>query len=272
LPSWYTSKPRDDNLYIYEVGEGKTRDDAINNALNNLSKNINLRITNGQGNQKHNINFPQYFVKQTLKRDGVSYVLINFNKSEFLQLQTDNLADEEKILNSKLEKIKGRNDLLKLRDYEDIYRAIDNIRSKILVIKTLDNFNDEKYKKMFNAIDDGYSKFLKNLSVSVKFGDSRLLPVHDDIVNYFAKENIAVKNKSNNVFLVEIDMDSSYLYNVYLIDCNVKFLLKSFDEIIYYNSVNARCSSAMSYDDCFNKIILQIKKIFTNDGGPFKYE
>jgi hypothetical protein len=272
LPNWYSLKPKDSNLYIYEIGEGKTKEDAVVDALNNLSGKINLKITNGQSNEGHNINFPEYFIKELLKSEGINYILISFNKNEFLQLQINNLFDEEKILDNKLKKIKRKNDLLKLKDYNDIYRVIDNIKSKISIIKAIGDFDDSKYKKTFRNIDSDYSEFLKSLNISIKLKDSRLLPIYKDIKEYFTRRSIEVKHESDNIFAVEIDENSEYLYNTYLISSNVKFLLKNHEEILLYDSVDTQCSSAISYEDCFEKILFQVREMFANNEEFFKYD
>jgi hypothetical protein len=272
LPEWRISKPNDNNLYIYESGEGKTKDEAIADAIDNLSKRISLE-TGGWGvDTRDIISFPPYFPEQSIKNDDTHYVLLSFNKKEFFQLQIKNLQDDEKFLLNQLKILEKKNDLLKLRGYEDINEIITDIKLRIQTIKFFENFDDSKYKKLFEKIDNDYQRLLKHLNISIIIEDKRLEGLYDDIKRYFDRKGAMVKNKSNNTFVVETDMESDYLYGNYLISGNVKFLLKSQNKIVLYSSVSVQCDSVVGYGDCFEKIALQLKEIFNNKEDIFADE
>ncbi|MDR0571698.1 MAG: LPP20 family lipoprotein [Rickettsiales bacterium] len=264
LPNWYTTKQEDSSLYIYEIGEGKTKDKAIANAIDNLSTRISSETSGWGVDIKDIIDFPAYFLEQNTKNNDIHYVLLSFNKKEFFGLQVKNLQDDEKFLLNQLKKLERKNDLLKLRDYENIHRIIIRIKLRIQTIKFFENFDDTKYRKLFEKIDNNYRRLLKHQDISISIEDKRLGGLYDSVKKYFNKRSIVVKNKSNNVFSVETDIESDYLYDNYLISGNVKFLLKSQNKIVLYNSVSVQCGSTTSYGDCFKKILLQIEEIFNN--------
>ncbi|MDR2760563.1 MAG: hypothetical protein LBB09_01815 [Rickettsiales bacterium] len=266
-PEWYGDKPKNDNLYIYETGEGKTKKLAVENALDNLHKNFNAWIGDGA-----DINFPSYSLKQTQTVGNTFYALLSFNRNEFFQLQLKEFQSEREILLGQLADLENKNKLLMRGNCGDVFETVERMRKKVLAAKFLGDFDGGEFKKILKKTEEACAKFQKkDAAVSLEL-DERLSPLREVIEKYFANKNIKIRDGSKNVFSMKIDLEKDYLYGNFLISGNIKFFLREQKKILRYGGVDLQCASAISRESCFSKIISQAGEIFSGNKDVFDYE
>lgn len=98
---WYYDKLRDNELYLYGVGNSdidieyavkKAMDNIVRGVFENSSEILNIDYESF----RKSFNFPSYNIENNAKSDGVWYVLISVKRNELFELQLNNLDEIDK--------------------------------------------------------------------------------------------------------------------------------------------------------------------------------
>jgi len=194
LPSWYTEVQENDNRYIYGIGMGESRKEAINNALNDAVSTLNVSVSSNYrqetSSSTHNgvedydkksqesvevvtdeLTLNNYeVVEQQHLNNGSDLVKIQINKYQlFTSLQTE-LDNSYKLLNINLQN--KSNELEKILIYR---KALGQIKLKMKtlgIMRTLNPaFDDEAYKEQYREVISVHNKLLENKLFSLKVND-----------------------------------------------------------------------------------------------------
>jgi len=205
IPKWYINTPKDNNIYIYASGEGSTKQEAINNALNFMASKIKVKVFSNMNatssiiqnkdnadvyknisqnvNAKvENITFYNYEVEKLKKVDDKYYVLVKVNKKETAQKIVEKIKNKINLpkTNSDIEKIKILNqkikELKKLKNDYEVAKLLDPNIEKINI--------DEYIQK--------YSNELKKITLNV-YSNSKTL--RQSLLTYLNKYSISKKPK-----------------------------------------------------------------------------
>ena len=232
-PKWFFNTQSDTNTILFATASGKTKEDAINNALNLAASKISIKInsifTSNKGYYKSNnkintysnvsnqitaqiknFEFHSYKIIKIAKKDKF-YVLIAIDRvknADFLyQKSFYNYLKLKQYLN-----IKDKLEILK--SHPTVIKQIDNNLSTLYIAKSLYNFEKidvliQKYIKLKNQLTDK----LNNITFKIKNDYQNI------IKNSLSELNFNISNKG-------IIILSSYTTKKYKINGYKIFLIK----------------------------------------------
>lgn len=261
VPEWFYKRSNKNDNIIYSAGIGKNKNEAINDALNGIYKEIYI-IIDGKDEAKNDhdyIKLPKYILVEKAKSNENVYVLISISKSELFNIQLDSIEKDFNLLNKQVETLNAINDILRIEQYENIFKIIDKIKKQIAIIQKIKEFKDGKYTKYFEKIYDDYEKLVKNISIRIEL-NAELKEITDDIVKYIESKNIKIDEKSNNILSIDIIKSENKLNDKFMVSDNLLFILKNNNEILKYNNKEFACVSDVNFDECHNKILFDIKQ------------
>jgi hypothetical protein len=265
---WYYDKLRDNELYLYGVGNSdidieyavkKAMDNIVRGVFENSSEILNIDYESF----RKSFNFPSYNIENNAKSDGVWYVLISVKRNELFELQLNNLDEIDKNITKSYNFLKNKNEFVKIKNVDKLLKLIKKAEDKIEVIWTINEFNETKYTDRYKRIIKEYKELSKNLNINIKVENTEIKDSKSEIEYYFNKKNIKVKEKSNNTLYVsyvnrKLPSNNSFDNNIFL---TVKFMDKD-NNMLYYNSYVYDTKINNISNNINDKIILLLDNFF----------
>jgi hypothetical protein len=252
LPLWYEHPPHATLKELYGVGEGKSKREAIDNALALIASTLSVSISSqynaktvikeGSVNSSEAtyINQTQSSVKKiritnyTLLNAAVLgfkhyAVLVKVDKGElFRGLKNEIDANFAKIALQE-QSIKKANALEQLAFYKRALQKIQTLQNSLAVMKVLkEDFDADAYLKKQNRIENEYNRLLASIHFSIKTtADAKrfLNAVEAGIT----KEHFAISNKSDFyhfVIYISAKIEKAHAYGFDIVRGEIRFSTK----------------------------------------------
>jgi len=193
LPSWYTHPPHSDTTTLYALGDGKTKQEALTNALNNLiatlsvslSSEYNAKTIVKEGSHSATITDATYEneVHAQVKKIRISnYEVLEAKKLGFKHYATLVKVEKKALfqgLQSEIDQkftffngsVKGSNDdnvLKQLHKYEQFIQEFDTIKNTLSVMSVLNpHFHQKIYIDRMLQIEKTKQSLLQKISFSI---------------------------------------------------------------------------------------------------------
>ncbi len=186
IPSWYLNPQPNTELKLFGMGQGHSFDESRNNALNNISKRLIVKIrssfqsqtsSSGTNYQKDitntlNVSTEQMqFTNPKLERSALNkniyYTEFSINKKTLLKQLNGNFHARENSLEHTYKKSENKNNLEQIKALQSMQDDINANKSLALKLYALNNkFAYSKYISKYNS----YTAKLNNLksSTSIK--------------------------------------------------------------------------------------------------------
>lgn len=193
-PTWYTEALPNDSRYIYGLGMGSTRKDAIYDALNNAISTLNVSVSsnykrtttlkNTSGSEEYNesdeehldvivkqIPINNYSVQNEEAINEHSYaVLLQINKQELYTSLYNNLANTFDILDIKLqERHKALDRILLYRKYMAILKSHMHFLGILRTLKP--SFDASPFIQKYKEITKAHNLLLANKHFKLQITD-----------------------------------------------------------------------------------------------------
>ena len=203
-PEWYNKIYNDNNYFIYSTGVGKTKKEAINNALANISSKVSVIIKSIYKSKKYQykgddtsvysnnsifdieaktnpITFTQYKILKIEKKEKY-YVLIKINRLKNAKYMCDN-TDYPNIDKSKL------NIFL---NHKKILYYLNKTIKKLKSINALYPICKNRLDKIVSLKNEIINKF-NHLNISIRSDNQRIKNIIESILNIKTSSNGNIK-------------------------------------------------------------------------------
>ena len=188
VPKWYEHPPRSTNSELYGVGEGKSKKEAIDNALSLIASTLSVSISSSYSaktvikegrvnssdatyvNQTHRdvkkIRIINYRVLNAAQLGFKRFaVLVEVNKEELFRGLKNELDQEFATIAAKEKNIEHENALLQLAFYKRSLQNLKNMQNNLAVMKVLDEkFDTASYRNKQNLLERKYHKLLSKIT------------------------------------------------------------------------------------------------------------
>jgi len=233
LPAWYTDPDEDDKSYIYGLGQGKDRKDAINSALNDAVSTLHVSVSSSferQMTSRYDNGVETYdsqsqesirvvtdeltlnnyeVIKQQQLSNGSYVTMVRINKHKLFQSLYDDLDNAFRMLDATLQ---NKSDNLEIIMIYRKYMGIIKRRMATLgVLHTLNPaFDAETFKRRYQSVISAHNRLIEHkvfrLVVNDPYGaytptvrkglmrDGVKLTDHDDY-DYIIRVNIEEKSE-----------------------------------------------------------------------------
>ncbi len=271
-PQWYNKIYNDNNNIIYATGAGKTKQEAINNALAHASAKISVIVkslykslkyqykgddaTSYSNNSIFNIEtktnpieFSQYKILKLQKKENY-YVLIKINRIKNAQNMCNNI-DYPNL---------DKNSLNIFLNYKKIISLLNKKIKKLKNINALYPLCKDKLTKIINLKKEITRRF-NNLSVFIASNDKNIKEILESILN--------IQTSSNGNIKIFIHQNTKYKkvgsYKITTIYLNLKIKAgnnsKNYSLICAASSIqDFNTAKELAYQECKEKL----KNLFNN--------
>lgn len=305
IPDWYSTTTTNSSVYYYGTGEGDTKEEAQNSALNQIASQISVTIKSTiSSQQKQSIDYGnEAYSSETKKRVEATVKAMRFSNFETTKIDLINgkyyllvRVDRDALYSSKLKKLKLLDNEIKtmwqryqmLPSFEKLI-LVQKINQKIEDVKVLfpilsainRKFNETQYRKNY----DSYQKDSTSLKdkIIVYFKKTNAKEVENVISKHLSQFGIKIihnkneipKKQLNNLIIINIKRDaveykfksaSSKMANVKAAKITLTLTTLSHNnEIIAKNILYLKDFSKESYQDAVKKTN-QLDKIIQKNG------
>ncbi|RBQ31978.1 hypothetical protein CRU92_04200 [Arcobacter sp. FW59] len=248
-PDWYLNAPKNNDISLYGVGIGQNNNQAVKNALEDLSSRLLVTISaNTTTSSKSYRDFREY-TQKTVVQDIKSQI----EKLSFQNyiIEKSTYFDKNIIVLLSVQKSKVANDLKKEIDF--LYKESESLKNQ-----KMDTLS--KYLKYKDLLDVFYKNYNKSQILSSFIDDNdKYIKTIDEIKN---TKNI-LKNQID--FFINSDNNSKKFDNLFknsLVNKGFKVIESSLkNENSYELNINSQSSQNRAYDFYIIENILNIKII-----------
>ena len=194
MPSWYTDPDMSNKSYIYGLGQGDSRKDAINSALNDSVSTLNVSVSssfersisssNNNGTEFYDTNTQEsinvvteelslnnYEVVEQKRLDkGTHVVMIRVNKHKLFQSLYADLENSFKMLDATLQSKADTLEMILI--YRKYLGIIKQHMASLGILHTLNPaFDDEAFKQQYKEVLNTHNKLIENKVFKLEIND-----------------------------------------------------------------------------------------------------
>lgn len=211
IPSWYLNPIPNSAQYLYGIGEGRTLQEAKNNALNDMASRLSVTINssvsqykqsvsynNSLGSYQKNIteninvevkaiNFTNASIEQSHLATNSTFVLMKVSKQELFQSYKTLFDLSEHTINSAVLANKTKPLLEQIATLQSLNETIEKARSQAIILNAINNtFDSNKYLMQYNTLQNNTIALKDKVRIKLSTNESQKL---------FANEFIDVLNQ-----------------------------------------------------------------------------
>lgn len=291
LPSWYTNPPVSDRDYLYAIGEGKDKKEALANALSDMVATLGVSISS-EYNAKTVVKEGLSTSKEATYKNEVNakvqeirisnYELLNFKKLGFKRYAVLVRSDKNKLFQNLYSDIKHRfeaidskdlskyNALEKLAFYRDSLHSLSHLQNTLMVMSSLNSsFDPSDFLAQYTQLKKRYETQLAKISFSIKptRKAKALAPV---ISKGLTKKHFTIaKRMDKNHFTVYIEMKVEYAdaYGIALAQSTIDFVTKDYrNKIVSANTLNITGQSSQGYKIAKQDVAKKLNQLVEEQG------
>ncbi len=269
-PKWYVKEYSDTNRYIFATGEGKTKKEAINDALSYAASKLSVTInstfesTKGYFNNpensyesvKHtiisrvkNFNFYDYKIIKSIKNNDKYYILLQIDRKKNALI----ILEKAKETLKEIELKSQTDDKIEIiKTYPKLIKKLQKIISDIYISKSLYSSpeTDKLLKKAIN-LKNSLEKKLKNITFNIKNDYKNIL--HDSLSSL--NQKISTKGIRSSI---KVTGNKKKAAGLYIYKINSKITLE--DKTTYTFEVTCAGKSISGFDIAKEFAIKECKK------------
>ena len=227
-PSWYINPPENTQKFIYAIGSGSNRKEALNASLNSAAATLNVSVSSNyqhkessetvQGKERYtnssnedlqiNVNtvdFNEYKILQHQQRhDGQYIILISINKKQLYETMLHKIENSFLMLGIKLQN--KNHDLEKILIYRQWLSSIESELDKTSLLHTLNpKFNDQVFITQYKSNLAAYNNLIENKRFKLVVNETSRAYV-DNIRYALLKDGLKLTNNAEYDYLINVSV------------------------------------------------------------------
>ena len=282
LPAWIEQPVVDDDKYLYGLGIGKNREDAIKTALSDMVAKLGTTVESSfhstqevegiyvKSITKNQIKSRVSKIKinnyKVIKSHKISYkefaVMIKTDKQRFIDGLKANLKAKKQSMEQRVNSIEGSDTLTRYNIKKELRDDAQKLLSEVFILSELDkNFNKMEY---LDFIDKRQKEFLQE-SKNLKFfihSDKKSAKIGNVIKNYFAKNGFSVVNSKQDAIYIKIKTVNDVTKNSFINIAVLSFDISVFDKSHYIGGKSLVLKERYngSYESVYKNAAIHLKQ------------
>lgn len=293
LPSWVNNPPSSSNGFLYAVGEGQNKEEAVANALSFMVSTLSVSISSqfqsksvvkegyNSSNQATYTNEIQSDVKririsnyELVDSQNIGYkkevVLIKSNKKELFESLAHEIEQKFSQIEQKKSTLSHSNAIKKLLFYKETQESLALLGDTLLVMNSLDkSFTGEHYLSHAQLLDKEYERLLLSVSFSVE-SNSDAKNLVSSITKALSDKKLKVNNNSHeNHFRVIITSHTvqTSSYGFILARSAIDLSIKDANgAVIGSNKLNITGQSTQGYAQAKESVAIKLSEMIKKEG------
>lgn len=292
LPSWVNNPPSSEE-FLYASGEGRSKEEAITNALSSMISTLSVSISSKfsassvveEGHNSSNYSTYTNEIQSDVKKIRISnyevvdaqnigykkeIVLIKSKKREIFESLVYELEQNFARIEQKKSTLSSANALKKLSFYKETQEGLSTLGDTLLVMNSLDNnFTSETYLDQVQAIDEEYEGLLSSISFSVESNDDASNLV-SSITKALSDKKLRVDdNNDENHFRVILTSETveAFSYGFSLARSAIDISIKDAEDVVIgSNKLNIAGQSTQGYAQAKENVAMKLSEMIKKEG------
>lgn len=282
-PSWYINSIPNDYLYLYGNGEGENIDEAVKNALSDISYKLSTSISsNLEINQNSYKDFREYVTKEvssnvSSKSENLTFRNYEINKSEkisFNKFIVNVKVEKQKFVesiknefdgmisknNTNLTNLNLDDKLTNFLTLKDFLFKLHNFQNKAEIISILDN--SFEVKKYYSLTRNVYDKMIGNKrKVSFQIENKTNNTLVEKLITQSLNQNgFNVSNENSKYkMILSSKVNKKSPQGFYIVDYYLNAEIEFDNKILKSYIFESKGVSSNSFEDAKNSAIEKLK-------------
>ena len=288
LPSWYLKPKQNDKNTLYATGEGKDRQEAIQDALNILSSYLSVHvsskfsskvvqergfITSEINSDVSKIRITSYDIVKAQEFSFERYiVLIKCEKKKLFKSLKKELDQKFDFVEKDKDKASSYNIVKQFKICKEAKNSLKDVKNTLIVLSVLDDgFDSSKYIEKLKDIERDYEKLQSLMSFSVE-ADSSSQMLKEVLLSGLSAKSLQVLGSGVNSMehlKIEIRSKVKHLksYGFFLSKFSIFITVKDYkNTIIGSNKLNITGQSVKSYEIAEENVSQKLYEKMQKDG------
>lgn len=293
LPSWYVSPPLSNSSELYAVGEGRSKKDAISNALSlmistlsvSISSSYNAktivkegRISSAEGIYKNEVKSDVKEIRisnyELINAEPIGFkkyaVLIKSNKQKLFESMLQEIEQNLEIIRQNEQTLTGANALKRLAFYRDSKESLQNLPNTLIVMHVLNPaFEGAVYLKSMQEITSKYEKIFSQVSFSIH-SDKNALNLKAPIAKALSEKKLKIKHAGSDMHFsvyvkANIEQASSYGFSLARSEISI-VTMEHNGAVVASNSLNIVGQSSQGFDIAKQNVAVKLQALIAKEG------
>lgn len=291
LPSWYLHPPLSSDRVLYGVGDGKTREAAISNALSMILSTLSVSISskysaksivregsinssdatyvNETESEVKKIRISNYEVLQAKSLGFRHYgVLVKVDKYKFFLSLKKEIEQQFAIIYSKEQTLQNKNALRQIAFYKKSLRELDGLPNRLVVMSVLnEKFDSAHYLLEYDTLQQHYLTLLHKITFWVR---ANYAPLATPIAKGLSLQKFIVKRARGAMhFRVDIsaNIQRANSYGFYLARAVINITTRDYrGSVIATNAFSVTGQSSQSFGIAKQDIVKKLNALVEKEG------
>jgi hypothetical protein len=292
-PTWYDNPPRSTSETLYEVGQGYTKKEAIDNALSlmlstlsvSIESKYNSKSVENQGSIENYQKTVSNEISSEVKKIRISNyevvkseefgfkdfrVLVKSDKKKIFESLKQELDQKFNTIQKRAKSVENQNAIKQINFYKDAKKQLENVPNTLIVMHSLRNgFESKSYLERLAEIDSKYEYLLDNISFSIKT-DAQAKNLKDPIRNGLSEKKLKIKDeRGKNHFVITITskIQQAKAYGFDLARSAIAITVKDYKgAIIGSNKLNIIGQSTQGYAIAKENVAIKLQNLIEKEG------
>ncbi len=292
-PTWYENPPRSSANEMYEIGEGSTKEEAINNALSMMIATLSVTIKSSyhsktvenQGRVEDYQKTVSNEIKSDVKKIRISHydvlkaqdfgfkkylVLIKADKRKIFEGLQQELNQKFSLIDKRAQSIKTQNAIKQIYFYKESKASIANVPNTLIVMKGLQkDFDESSYLSKVADIEAKYNKLIDTITFSIKTNSNAKnlqAPIRDGL----SMRKLQIKNTQGSMhFTITIDskIEKANAYGFTLARSAISIAVKDYrGSIVGSNKLNIIGQSTQGFAIAKENVAIKLQVMVEKEG------
>lgn len=293
LPSWYENPPHSSASELYAVGEGRSKKEAINNALSLLASTLSVSIsstfnaktvvkegrinssdatyTNQTQSEVKKIRITNYELLNAQQLGFKRFaVLIKANKKSLFRGIKNALDQQFMLIHSHEKAIKNENSLRQLAFYHKSLESLKSMQNRLAVMKVLNkSFDSTIYMSKRSHLEQQYNLLLNRITFSVNATPSSQRFV-SALISGITKQKFQI-SKRRNVYHFSVFIKAKIVkvkaYGFSIARMEISFTTKDYkNRVIGTNLMHIDGQSSQGYSVALQDLVKKLNAEIEKEG------
>jgi hypothetical protein len=274
IPSWYLNPIQNSAQYLYGIGEGKTLQEAKNNALNDMASRLSVTINSSvsqykqsvsynnslgsyQKNITENVNvevkaikFTNATIEQSHSLANSIFVLMKVSKQELFNAYKTEFDLSENTINSTLLANKTKPFLEQISTLQTLNETIEKARSQALILNSINTaFDSNSYLMNYNTIQNNATTLKDKVRIKLSTNESQKL-FANEFIDVLNQEGYKIVSSQPNTEIQLIStLNNSMALGWYIIKATTTISVISDGRIVSNHTISSVGRSSSSQEN-----------------------
>ncbi|MCW8895243.1 LPP20 family lipoprotein [Sulfurimonas sp.] len=269
VPTWYVNPPKTTLTTLYAIGEAANKDEAVANALNNMTSALSASVATQLNSEKLRISSYE-LLESTELGFRQHIVLITSDKQKLFESLKSELEQKFALIEKETEPLDRYHAIKQLSIYSKAKSNVQNVENTLIVMNVLNSgFDGKEYLDKASRINSDYDKLISSITFTIE-SNSEAKNLESLIANGLSEKKLQIKygtGKKHFVITVTSKNQKAFSRGFTIASAEIDIRTRDYrGSVIGSNKLNIIGESTQGYEIAKENVAIKLNEMIKKDG------